>query len=65
MSSKANATIYFASGKTLGVIETCSAILSSVAWTNPSSPPGPLLVTQINGAVTWVNLRSVERIEPA
>jgi hypothetical protein len=64
MALTTHATLYFASGKTLDVVETCPAILAAIAWVNPQSPPGPLTVTKADGTSAWINLRTLERIEP-
>ncbi len=49
--------LYFASGKTLDVVETLAIICPG------TQPPWTVRVTEPAGGKHWVNLRYVERVE--
>lgn len=64
---KPNATLYFLSGKTLDVVETCTQIAALCGWNTPPVPPAAVQVTKpdATGTRVWVNVRALERMEPA
>lgn len=63
MALTTHSTLYFASGKTLDVVETVAQINAACSWISPTNPPGPLYCTKADGTQTVVNLRTLERFE--